>query len=70
MIRQICEALRFAVLDFFNVPWQAVVWMLTIVVLLIAFAYFRTVDFAPSLGKSLLLTAALALLYLWRRLVR
>ncbi len=42
MLRQLYDALRFAIADFFDVPWQAVIAMLTVTGLLSAYAFVRT----------------------------
>ncbi len=48
MLRQLLQAIRFAIADFFAVPWPAVAAMLVLIVLLCAFAYLRIYHFALS----------------------
>ncbi len=48
MLRQVLQALRFAIADFFDVPWQSVVAMLAAVLLLGLCAYVRTIYGASS----------------------
>ena len=43
MLRQILQALRFAVADFFDVPWQLVLIILGAIVVFLFDAYVRTV---------------------------
>ena len=50
MLRQLLQALRLSIADFFDVPWPAVAAMLAMIVLLCAYAYLRTNYFALSYG--------------------
>ena len=43
MLRQIIQALRYSIEDFFNVPWPAVAALLAVVILLGFGAYLRTI---------------------------
>ena len=64
MLRQLREALRYAVADFFDVSWQSVAALLALIALLAAYAFLRTFHFALSYrwpGGVLLLGVGLAL---------
>ena len=64
MLRQLLQAARYAIADFFDVSWQAVAAMLAVIALLCAFAVLRTQHFALANGgpgAALLLGVFIAL---------
>ena len=65
MFRQLYDALRFAISDFFDVPWQGVAALFATVLFLIAAAYVRTIygTSSHSILQWALITGALLALF-------
>lgn len=65
MLRQLLQALRYAIADFFDVPWPGVAALLAVVSCLVARAYIRTIYGASShnISQGLLMMGALIGIY-------